>query len=214
MLTTPSVGNDEQYAAAMALMANRLRVPARVVVGAVLPASGVVKGKDVTAWVELRAADGTWQTLETDRFMAHRPPPATRGPGASEPERIFPEETPDDQSPEQRPNRSSPPSRRPSSPTTAQRPDAAEPDAGPPLWPWLALLLLLVAAAGRRTGPEVVASAATAQRRPGQRALRRRLARAGRPGPRPGPPGARRADPSGRGAACWSAAPTWPPRPT
>ena len=32
------VGNDEQYASAMALLANRVGVPARVVVGAVLPA--------------------------------------------------------------------------------------------------------------------------------------------------------------------------------
>ena len=115
MLATPSVGNDEQYAAAMALMANRLRVPARVVVGAVVPANGVVKGKDVEAWVELRAADGTWQTLETDRFMSRRPPPRERDPGGQRPERIFPEETPDDQSPEQRPEPQHRPSSRPSS---------------------------------------------------------------------------------------------------
>ena len=84
LLTTPSVGNDEQYAAAMALMANRLKVPARVVVGAVLPKSGIVKGKDVEAWVELRAADGTWLTLATDRFMSHRPP-SQREPGGNAP---------------------------------------------------------------------------------------------------------------------------------
>ncbi len=141
VLTEPSVGNDEQYAATMALMANRLRVPARVVVGAVVPESGVVKGKDVTAWVELRADDGTWATLDSDRFMGHRPPPRDPAPGAQRPERIFPEQTPDNQSPEQRPEPQRPPDQNPEQPDDAD--PAAEPDAGPPIWPWLGLLLLL-----------------------------------------------------------------------
>jgi hypothetical protein len=74
LLAAPSVGDEEQYAAAMALLANRMRVPARVVVGAVLPADGVVRGSDVTAWVELRAEDGTWRTFDTSQFMRRRPP--------------------------------------------------------------------------------------------------------------------------------------------
>ncbi|MFB9314850.1 DUF3488 and transglutaminase-like domain-containing protein [Nocardioides plantarum] len=74
LLDSPPVGDEEQYAAAMAVLANRMRVPARVVVGAVLPESGVVRGSDVTAWVELRADDGTWRTLDTDVFMSRRPP--------------------------------------------------------------------------------------------------------------------------------------------
>ena len=57
------VGNDEQYAAVMALLANEVGVPARVVLGAVVPDDGVVTGEDVQAWVELRAADGSWRTL-------------------------------------------------------------------------------------------------------------------------------------------------------
>lgn len=68
------VGNDEQYAAVMALFAQEIGVPARVVLGAVLPESGVVTGGDVEAWVELRAADGTWRTLPTDEFMSDTPP--------------------------------------------------------------------------------------------------------------------------------------------
>jgi hypothetical protein len=68
------VGNDEQYAAVMALLANEVGVPARVVLGAVVPESGVVTGEQVEAWVELRAADGSWRTLETDRFMSDEPP--------------------------------------------------------------------------------------------------------------------------------------------
>ena len=67
------VGNDEQYAAFMALAANRLRVPARVVVGT-LAKDGKVRGKDVVAWVELRVRDGSWRILPTSTFMSHRKP--------------------------------------------------------------------------------------------------------------------------------------------
>ena len=73
------VGNDEQYAAIMALLANVADVPARVVMGAVVPADGIVRGKDVSAWVELQVADGSWKTLPTETFMdldrpAEQPP--------------------------------------------------------------------------------------------------------------------------------------------
>jgi transglutaminase-like putative cysteine protease len=73
------VGNDEQYAAIMALLANNAGVPARVVLGAVVPEDGVVEGRDVQAWVELRLADGSWQVLPTESFMntvrpAEQPP--------------------------------------------------------------------------------------------------------------------------------------------
>ena len=73
------VGNDEQYAAIMALLANKVGVPARVVLGAVVPADGVVRGDDVQAWVELQVADGSWRTLPTETFMdtdrpAEQPP--------------------------------------------------------------------------------------------------------------------------------------------
>jgi hypothetical protein len=68
------VGNDEQYAAVMALMANQVGVPARVVFGAVLPEGGLVHGRDVQAWVELRVADGSWRTLPTEDFMGTEKP--------------------------------------------------------------------------------------------------------------------------------------------
>jgi transglutaminase-like putative cysteine protease len=74
LLAPHIVGDDEQYAAAMAVLANRVGVPARVVVGAVVPRSGKVRGDDIEAWVEVRIADGTWRTLPTSRFMSHRPP--------------------------------------------------------------------------------------------------------------------------------------------
>jgi hypothetical protein len=68
------VGNDEQYAAFMALAANRLRVPARVVVGTSTPEDGKVQGRDVLAWVELRVRDGSWRILPTSTFMSNRRP--------------------------------------------------------------------------------------------------------------------------------------------
>lgn len=68
------VGNDEQYAATMALIANDIGVPARVVLGATVPEGGRVTGQDVSAWVELRAADGSWRTLPTEAFMSTTPP--------------------------------------------------------------------------------------------------------------------------------------------
>lgn len=67
-------GDDEQYAATMALLANRIGVPARVVMGAAVPAGGVIRGADVQAWVELRVADGTWRTLPTSVFMDYDKP--------------------------------------------------------------------------------------------------------------------------------------------
>ncbi len=95
LLAPRPVGNDEQYAAAMALLANRLGVPARVVVGAVTPRDGIVRGEDVHAWVELRVADGSWRTLPTKTFMGKRapgrdmtaaPPPQVPGLPPAEPE--------------------------------------------------------------------------------------------------------------------------------
>jgi len=74
LLARRPVGNDEQYAAAMAMMANRVGVPARVVVGAVVPRDGKVRGEDVHAWVELRVSDGSWRTLPTEEFMGDEPP--------------------------------------------------------------------------------------------------------------------------------------------
>lgn len=90
VLGEPTAGNDEQYAAAMALMANRLGAPARVVVGAVLRASGVVRGRDVQAWVEVRIADGSWRTLPTETFMGNRAP-RRGGVQATLPPRAFPD---------------------------------------------------------------------------------------------------------------------------
>ena len=66
------VGNDEQYASTFALMANRLGIPARVVMGAVVPEGGAVRGQDVHAWVEVLGSDGRWAVVPTATFMPDR----------------------------------------------------------------------------------------------------------------------------------------------
>ena len=68
------VGDDEQYAAFMALAANRLGVPARVLVGAVPDRQGWVEGRDVQASIEVRVADGSWRSMPNQLFMSHRAP--------------------------------------------------------------------------------------------------------------------------------------------
>lgn len=149
VLAATTAGNDEQYAAAMALMANRLGVPARVVVGAVLPGRGIVRGRDVEAWVELRVADGSWRTLPTAAFMGRRPPPSEeeQPAGSPPPQRIFPEQTPDDTSPpRQQPERPEP------EPETdsADSGDSAEEGSGllGTVLRWLLVVVLLVVLVG------------------------------------------------------------------
>jgi len=71
----PFVGDDEQYAAAFAVMIGQLGIPARVVVGAPsLPADGIVRGDDVRAWVEVQSVSGTWLQIASERFIATEPP--------------------------------------------------------------------------------------------------------------------------------------------
>ncbi|MFD4676443.1 transglutaminase-like domain-containing protein [Lentzea sp. NPDC058450] len=65
-------GNDEQYAAAYALVANEIGMPARVVLGAVPGSGGVVRGENVQAWVEIHLADGTWAAIPNTEYMPDR----------------------------------------------------------------------------------------------------------------------------------------------
>ncbi|MEO5608449.1 MAG: transglutaminase-like domain-containing protein [Ornithinibacter sp.] len=70
--STKLAGNDEQYAATLALVARRLGIPSRVVMGAEPEADGRVLGKDVHAWVEVRRADGSWFALRSETFVPSR----------------------------------------------------------------------------------------------------------------------------------------------
>jgi transglutaminase-like putative cysteine protease len=78
------VGNDEQYAAAFALMSNQIGLPARVVLGAEPETGGVVKGQDVHAWTEVHLADGQWAPITEKVFM----PDSSRKPNQQPPEPI------------------------------------------------------------------------------------------------------------------------------
>ncbi len=72
---TQPAGNDEQFAATLALSAAYLGLPARVVLGAVPEADGVVRGTDVRAWVEVH--DGrAWQLIAPEEFV----PPRDKAP--------------------------------------------------------------------------------------------------------------------------------------
>lgn len=64
LLSAPRmIGDAEQYAVAAALMADQLGFPARVVVGFV-PQGSVVKGSDVSAWIEVSTAQYGWVSLD------------------------------------------------------------------------------------------------------------------------------------------------------
>jgi hypothetical protein len=67
------VGNAEQYAAAMAIMARSLDVPARVVMGfRVDPGATSVRGSDVHAWVEIGFAGG-WKRFDPTSERREKP---------------------------------------------------------------------------------------------------------------------------------------------
>ncbi len=68
------IGDDEQYAAAMALLANAVGVPARVSLDGTVQADGSVYGRDVHADVELHLAQYGWVTLTAGQFTGTRRP--------------------------------------------------------------------------------------------------------------------------------------------
>ena len=70
--STKLAGNDEQYAATLALVGQRLGIPSRVVMGADPAADGSVRGRDVHAWVEVQLDDGSWFPLAASTFVPSR----------------------------------------------------------------------------------------------------------------------------------------------
>lgn len=77
-----AVGDDEQFAVAVALMARELGFPSRVVVGARLSAAdpqlatcrdGVCRAQDLAAWTEVQTADGEWIPVDVTPQYAQSP---------------------------------------------------------------------------------------------------------------------------------------------
>ncbi|MGH3248846.1 MAG: transglutaminase-like domain-containing protein, partial [Trebonia sp.] len=68
------IGDDEQYAAAMALLANAVGVPARVSLDGTVEANGNVDGKDVRADIELDTAEYGWVTMPASQFTGTKSP--------------------------------------------------------------------------------------------------------------------------------------------
>ncbi|WP_408898936.1 transglutaminase-like domain-containing protein [Nocardioides sp. R1-1] len=63
--TATPVGNAEQYAAAMALVGQRMGLPIRVVIGfKVPPGGGEVRGENVSAWTEVKLEGAGWVPLD------------------------------------------------------------------------------------------------------------------------------------------------------
>jgi hypothetical protein len=76
--TKQIVGDGEQYAAAMALLANVVGVPARVSLDGSVEKDGVIKGMDVRADVELDTAQYGWVTLPARYFTGSKLPTQQR----------------------------------------------------------------------------------------------------------------------------------------
>jgi hypothetical protein len=80
------IGDDEQYAVAMALMARSLDIPARVVMGFYpenYPEDGgpvQIKGKDVHAWVEVNFQNTGWVAMDPTPDKDNIPTPPQQEP--------------------------------------------------------------------------------------------------------------------------------------
>ena len=75
------VGNDEQYAAAMAYAVQRSGIPARVVLGFEnIGADGSVTGDDIAAWVEVPFVGHGWAVFDPTPDESRVPPPLQDNP--------------------------------------------------------------------------------------------------------------------------------------
>ncbi|MBS4754145.1 transglutaminase domain-containing protein [Nocardioides sp. zg-ZUI104] len=75
------VGNDEQYAAALAYSVQRLGIPARVVLGfEKVRADGTVTGDDIAAWVEVPFEGHGWMRFDPTPPEDRTPPPQNDSP--------------------------------------------------------------------------------------------------------------------------------------
>lgn len=131
LLSAPRmIGDAEQYAVAAALMAGELGFPARVVMGFV-PQDSVVRGSDVSAWIEVSTAQYGWVALD--------PTP---------PLREIPDELPPDNAQVSRPPTIVPPPVVDSERFDRQTTPDSEQDLPPDLDPVLQALLVVLRIAG------------------------------------------------------------------
>lgn len=139
-------GYCEQFAAAMAVMARSLGIPARVAVGflrpeQVAPRQHMYSANDMHAWPELYFEGHGWVLLEpTPASHTQRVPAYTRDSGGQEPEPATPR-------PNQQEQQEPAESAAPTEPDLAPEQDAegAGTERGGPSW-WLLLVLLVPAA--------------------------------------------------------------------
>lgn len=77
-----AIGDDEQFAVAVALMARELGFPSRVVLGVRLTAAepglaaceeGACRARDLSAWTEVQSADGRWVPVDVTPQYAQTP---------------------------------------------------------------------------------------------------------------------------------------------
>lgn len=77
-----AIGDDEQFAVAVALIAREVGFPSRVVVGARLAStdtgvsvceSGACRAQDISAWTEVQGSDGRWVPIDVTPQYAQSP---------------------------------------------------------------------------------------------------------------------------------------------
>jgi hypothetical protein len=155
------VGSDEQYAAAFALLCNQAGFPARTVFGAIVGDNGVVKGQNVTAWVEVETEQG-WQTIGPEVFIPDR--------------NRVPEQVPQTRSQDKNATNVPPPntSRTDSNPTDSAEADLSGTKVTRPWWDGLLKTLLVIL---RVVGPPLLITVAILAAIVAAKAVRRRRRR-------------------------------------
>ena len=166
---TQLVGDDEQYAATMALLAIEVGVPARVSLDGTVTAGGVVLGTNVHADVELQTAEYGWVTLPSSQFTGIKSPQLKQRTVI----------------PPAQPIKVAPPRQAVGVPVTAANSgnEVARTSAGPPLGQGFALPAIVVVLL-RDAGIPLLAAAAAAAVLIGAKALRRRRRALGPPAAR------------------------------
>jgi len=92
---TRMIGDAEQYSVTAALMARELGFPARVVMGFVPETTGAgtaeIKGKDVSAWIEVDTAQYGWVTVDPNPPVRPIPTEPPKNPNqVAQPQTIVP----------------------------------------------------------------------------------------------------------------------------